>query len=84
MRNGVVPQVIRPEQAGNAGNGEHPYLRSVQHRGGGYAILRALWDAEKSPSYAGHLDATYGTTVAYYIKTQKLVPFSYLLHLTSK
>lgn len=55
MRNGVVPQVIRPAQAGNAGNGEHPYLRSVQHRGGGYAILRALWDAEKSPSYEGFL-----------------------------
>ena len=61
MRNGVVPQVIRPAQAGSAGNGEHPYLRSVQHRGGGYAILRALWDAEKSPSYEGHLDEIYVT-----------------------
>ena len=53
MRSGVVPQLIRPEPAHN--NGEHPYLRSMQHRGGGYAILRALHDAEKSPNYAGDL-----------------------------
>ena len=27
--------------------GEHPYLRRMEHRGGGYAILRTLFDAEK-------------------------------------
>lgn len=55
MRSGRVPQVIRP--AVPAGTVEHPYLRTMQHRGGGYAILRALWDAEKSPNYEGDLVA---------------------------
>ncbi|CAK0863931.1 unnamed protein product, partial [Prorocentrum cordatum] len=32
---------------------EHPYLRSMQYRKGGYAILLALRDAERSPAYPG-------------------------------
>ena len=55
MRSGVMPE-LRPVPA--AGNGEHPYLRRVEHRRGGYAILRVLWDAEKSSSYAGNLAGT--------------------------
>ena len=34
---------------------EHPYLRNMEFRGGGYAILRALWDAEQSPAYRGYM-----------------------------
>eukprot|EP00435_Cladocopium_sp_Y103_P042181 s2868_g11.t1 len=52
MRSGRVPQLIRPDPVGPA-NGEHPYLRNMTRRGGGYAILRALWDAEKSERYQG-------------------------------
>ena len=29
----------------------HPYLRNMVFRGGGYAILKALWDAEHSSDY---------------------------------
>lgn len=51
-----VPQMVRPPVAsGSSHTGEHPYLRRMTFRGGGYAILRALWDAEKSDDYCGDL-----------------------------
>ena len=34
---------------------EHPYLRNMQYRGGGYALFRALWDAEQTPGYCGFM-----------------------------
>ena len=51
-----VPQMVRPPVASvSSHTGEHPYLRRMTYRGGGYAILRALWDAEKSDNYSGDL-----------------------------
>lgn len=51
-----VPQMVRPPVANSSSHtGEHPYLRRMTYRGGGYAILRALWDAEKSDNYSGDL-----------------------------
>jgi len=51
-----VPQMVRPPVASvSSHTGEHPYLRRMTYRGGGYAILRALWDAEKSDNYSGYL-----------------------------
>ena len=50
-----VPQMVPPVASVSSHTGEHPYLRRMTYRGGGYAILRALWDAEKSDDYGGDL-----------------------------
>ncbi len=46
------------EEKDGGGHGvgvEHPYPRTMKYRGGGYDILRTLWDAEKSLNYRGHM-----------------------------
>ena len=50
-----VPKGYDPEGVAVAAAAEHPYLRNMQYRGGGYAILRALYEAEQKPRYLGSL-----------------------------
>ena len=32
---------------------EHPYLRTMKYRGGGYDVLRTFWDAESRSTTKG-------------------------------
>ena len=50
-----VPRGFDPSAAAIAMQAEHPYLRSMEYRGGGYAILMALYEAEQDPAYLGSL-----------------------------
>ncbi|CAE8622295.1 unnamed protein product [Polarella glacialis] len=56
----VAAQSSSPSASSNsaltgASHVEHPYLKNMQFRGGGYAILCAFWEAEQSPDYPGFL-----------------------------
>ncbi|CAE7488893.1 unnamed protein product, partial [Symbiodinium pilosum] len=55
MRGTVIAPAQQEPVPALAAPGGHPYLNKMEHRGGGYAILRALWDAEKSSGYEGFL-----------------------------
>ena len=52
---GMGGKRMRRRMEGHGVGVEHPYLRTMKYRGGGYDILRTLWDAEKSLNYRGHM-----------------------------